>query len=255
MLREFRPLRAAAAACLLASALTSPSAWAGPFEPVSAAEAKTLSQAIQRHTGGKVKVGEIRTTPIPGVYQVDSEGELLYVDRSGRYGFSGAQLIDMQQQVDLTAQQIDRVHAIPFNSLPLQLAIKEVRGNGRRIFAVFEDPNCPICKVFTKFVDALDNVTVYKFMFPVIDPSSAALARVAWCAPQRGAVWHDIMAGARPSGRQDCDTAGLREILQLGERYAINNTPTVILANGRRLVGATPPEQFIAELDASASGH
>jgi thiol:disulfide interchange protein DsbC len=31
----------------------------------------------------------------------------------------------------------------------------------------------------------------------------------------------------------------------------MNNTPTVILPNGKRLVGATPPEQFIAELDAA----
>ncbi|HRM94608.1 MAG TPA: DsbC family protein, partial [Alicycliphilus sp.] len=28
-------------------------------------------------------------------------------------------------------------------------------------------------------------------------------------------------------------------------------TPTVFLGNGKRLVGATPPEQFVAELDAS----
>ena len=40
------------------------------------------------------------------------------------------------------------------------------------------------------------------------------------------------------------------EIIKFGEKFNIANTPTVVLGNGKRLVGATPPEQFIAELDA-----
>jgi thiol:disulfide interchange protein DsbC len=60
------------------------------------------------------------------------------------------------------------------------------------------------------------------------------------------------MAGVRPQGgRQDCNLDGLKQIMQFAEAHAIQNTPTVFLANGRRLVGATPPEQFVLELDAA----
>ena len=59
------------------------------------------------------------------------------------------------------------------------------------------------------------------------------------------------MNGQRPNGPQNCDVSGLVEILKFGEKYNVQNTPTVILGNGRRLVGATPPEQFMEELDAS----
>ena len=110
---------------------------------------------------------------------------------------------------------------------------------------------CLSGRVFTKFVDQLDDVTVYRFMFPVIDPSSQALARTAWCSPDRAGTWKAIMAGRRPTGNQDCDVSGLVEILKFGEKHRIQNTPTVFLGNGKRLVGATPPEQFVAELDAS----
>jgi thiol:disulfide interchange protein DsbC len=41
------------------------------------------------------------------------------------------------------------------------------------------------------------------------------------------------------------------DILKFGEKYRIQNTPTVFLGNGKRLIGATPPEQFMTELDAS----
>lgn len=139
--------------------------------------------------------------------------------------------------------------AIPFDQLPLSQATKEVRGDGSRVFAVFEDPNCPICRVFTKFVEQLDNVTVYRFMFPVISPQSQNLARMAWCSADRAAVWKSMMEGARPRLAESCDTSGLVEILRTGERFQINNTPTVVLASGKRLVGATPPEQFLQELD------
>lgn len=222
-------------------------------ELVPAAKAAQLRAAIERNTQGKVKPGAIRTTPIDGMFAVEVGAEVFYVDASGRYGFSGAALIDMQRRQDLTAAHMEQMNRVSFADLPLQLAIKEVRGTGARKLAVFEDPNCPICKVFTKFVDQLDNVTVYKFMFPVISPESVPLARTAWCAPDRGAAWRAIMAGSRPmGGKQDCDTSGLLAILKFGEKYKLQNTPTVFLANGKRLVGATPPEVFMSELDAAS---
>ena len=223
---------------------------------VAESKATQLRATIERNTQGKVKPGAIRSTPIAGMYAVEVGSEIFYVDESGRYGFSGAALIDMQQRQDLTAAHMEQMHRVGFSDLPLQHAIKEVRGNGSRKLAVFEDPNCPICKVFTKFVDQLDNVTVYKFMFPVISPESVPLARTAWCAPDRGAAWRAIMAGSRPmGGRQDCDTSGLLAILKAGEKYKIQNTPTVFLANGKRLVGATPPEVFMSELEAASLPH
>lgn len=221
---------------------------------VAPAKAAALRAAIEGHTQGKVKALAVRTTPVRGIYAVETGSEVFYVDDSGRYAFAGAALIDMQRQQDLTAGHVERMQRIEFTQLPLQHAIKEVRGNGSRQLAVFEDPNCPICKVFTKFVDQLSDVTVYKFPLPVIAPDSIPLVRIAWCSPDRAGAWRAIMAGHRPqSGAQDCDTTGLVEILKVGERYNIQNTPTVVLANGKRLVGATPPEQFMAELEASST--
>lgn len=260
---ERRPVRlrlarsltlAAAGAALLLAGLGWPQKACASEANVAPAKVAALRSAIESHTQGKVKVHAVRSTPLRGIYAVETGSEVFYVDDSGRYAFAGAALIDMQSQHDLTAGHVERMQRIEFSQLPLQHAIKEVRGNGSRQLAVFEDPNCPICKVFTKFVDQLSDVTVYKFPLPVIAPESIPLARIAWCAPDRAGAWRAIMAGHRPpSGAQDCDTTGLVEILKVGERFNIQNTPTVVLANGKRLVGATPPEQFMAELDAATT--
>jgi thiol:disulfide interchange protein DsbC len=242
---------------LVALILTCCFALAGPAGAqearLSPEVAKRLEAAISRHTHGKVVVSaaNISRTPVAGIYQVFSEGEIFYVDESGRYSFSGGSLIDMASQTDLTSAQLDHLQTIDFASLPLQYALKEVHGAGRRKVALFEDPNCPVCKVFTKFVDQLDDVTVYRFMLPVIDPSSASLARKAWCSTDKAGNWRIAMAGGRLTGREDCDLRGLGEILKAAERLSVQNTPTVFLGNGRRLIGATPPDQFIAALDAS----
>lgn len=220
-------------------------------DPVPGKIASQIKSAVTAHTGLQVQA-EVATTPVPGIFEVIVDGELLYTDASGRYAFVGGALMDMKERQDLTAVHNDRRMAIPFDRLPLQHAIKEVRGDGSKVFAVFEDPNCPICRVFTKFIDQIDNVTVYRFMFPVISPQSQSLARMAWCSRDRAGVWKALMEGARPQLSESCDASGLAQILALGERYQINNTPTVVLASGKRLVGATPPDQFIAELNKSA---
>ena len=211
----------------------------------------SIKQAIERNTQGKVRVDAIQATPAKGIYQIISDGEIFYTDASGRYGLVGGSLVDMQTQKDLTTPVVEQLTSVPFKSLPLKYAIKEVHGNGKRQITLFEDPNCPICRVFTKFVSQLDDVTIYRFMFPVIDPSSQQLARTAWCSGDRAAAWEAAMAGRRITGDQSCDVSGLAEILKFGEKHRIQNTPTVFLGNGKRLVGATSPEQFIAELDAS----
>lgn len=244
--RKFSPRLVAALACtaLLGS-------FAALAEPVPSKLAGQITSAVSSHTGLHVHP-EVATTPVPGVFEVVVDGELVYTDASGRYAFVGGALMDMKDRKDLTAAHNDKRMTIPFEKLPLQHAIKEVRGDGRKVFAVFEDPNCPICRVFTKFIDQLDNVTVYRFMFPVISPQSQSLARMAWCSSDRAGVWKALMEGARPKLSESCDTSGLVQILATGERFQINNTPTVVLASGKRLVGATPPELFIEELEKSA---
>lgn len=248
-----RLTQAGQAAALGCAALFGPLLFSGlaHADPVPSKIAKQIQSAVASHTGLQVHA-DVATTPVPGIFEVVVDGELVYADASGRYAFVGGALMDMKERKDLTAAHNDKRMAIPFEKLPLQHALKEVRGDGSKVFAVFEDPNCPICRVFTKFIDQLDNVTVYRFMFPVISPQSQSLARMAWCSSDRAGVWKAMMAGARPQLSESCDTSGLVQILATGERFQINNTPTVVLASGKRLVGATPPEQFIEELSQSA---
>lgn len=221
-------------------------------QPLKTPAAERLRVAVERNTKGKVVIEAVYASPVPGIFEAVAGDDVFYLDATGRYGFVDGRLIDLETQVDLTAIRIDRVTRIDFARLPLDLAIKEVHGNGRRKLAVFEDPLCPICKMQTKFIAQLPDTTVYRFMYPVIDPkSSVELARNAWCAPDRKAAWNAAMRGEQLAGTAQCDVSGLARILELGDALRVQETPTVFLGNGRRLKGAVPPEEFIKALDAS----
>jgi thiol:disulfide interchange protein DsbC len=208
-----------------------------------------IKAAVERNTQGKVRVDSVSPSAIPGLYEVVSGQDVLYVDPTGRYGIDG-QLIDMQQQRDLTEARREQLLRIRFSDLPLDLALKRVQGNGKRVLAVFEDPGCGVCRALTKFLDQLPDVTVYRFMYPISGDGALRQAQAAWCARDRQQAWSSVMRGgelAPPSA--GCDLTGLSRIQQLGDRLRVNNTPTVFLSDGRRLIGATPPDQFIAALD------
>jgi thiol:disulfide interchange protein DsbC len=238
-----RPLLSAS--LMLVTLLGDPSA--APADPETLDRVKA---SIEDHTDGRVRVDTVKPTPIVGLYEVTTKGlDLFYADRSGRYGLVDGRLVDIREQRDLTAARLVQLRSIDFSKLPLSLAIK--RGNGRRVLAVFEDPACPVCRSLHRFIGQLHDTTVYHFPFPVVTPGSVSIAAGAWCAGDRLAAWERAMQGAAVASgpSTECDISGLRQIVAAGDALHISGTPTVFLANGRRLQGAVPPGDFVAALD------
>ena len=209
-----------------------------------------LKAAVEANTQGQVQVDSVRPTPVDGLFEVTTKGlDLFYVDRTGRYGLVDGRLVDMRQHKDLTLARLQELRSIDFSKLPLNLAIKQ--GDGRRVLAVFEDPTCPVCKTLHKFIAQIPDTTVYHFMFPVVTPEALPMAAAAWCAPNRAEAWEAAMQGSiKPTTEPPrCDISGIQQIVKAGEALHVSGTPTVFLANGQRLQGAVPPDQFIEALE------
>lgn len=60
---------------------------------------------------------------------------------------------------------MNQLSAIDFSTLPLDQAVKTVKGNGKRILVTFEDPNCGYCKKLGKELVPVNDVTIYTFYF------------------------------------------------------------------------------------------
>lgn len=206
-----------------------------------------LRRQVQDYTHDKVRPDAISETPVTGIFEVRSGLDIFYVDASGQYAFVEGHLLDLKTGRDITRERQEAAARINFDALPFELALKTVRGDGRRRIAVFEDPKCPYCRSLRTLVDQLDDVTVYTFPFPVLSAESDADARAALCAPDRLAAWSQLMLTGRKSPVSRCDS-GVDKLLALGHRLAIRGTPTIFFADGRRAQGAIPPDQFMALL-------
>jgi thiol:disulfide interchange protein DsbC len=163
-------------------------------------------------------------------------------------------VFDARTREDLTAKKRDQLLKVDVKSLPLESAVKIVRGDGSRTLVTFEDPNCPYCKKLFKDLDGLKNVTIYTFLYPILSQDSFEKSRAIWCAKDRAAAWADLMGKgqAPPAAAADCKHP-LQQVLELGRKLDINGTPTLIFPSGRRAPGAVPLERIEQMLAESAT--
>jgi len=120
---------------------------------------------------------------------------------------------------------------VEVDKLPLEDAIKQVRGNGELVLVSFEDPNCTYCIKLDRNLNRLDNVTLYTFLVPLLSEDSAIKSRRIWCDPDPASAWNDWMLKRQPpSGAGNCDTTALDRNLELGERAGIRGVPYLFRA-------------------------
>jgi len=177
------------------------------------------------------KIISVSKTPYFGLYEVAFDDQLVYTDEKMTYLFSG-NILDMHTLKNLTEARERQLYAISFDTLPLDLAIKNVKGNGKRKLAVFTDPNCQYCKKLEKEMVNLTNATVYIFVYPIL-PGSEEKARAIWCAPDRLQAWEDhMLKGVEPQPVKACDTSALTKISMQAKKLGINVTPTLVFEDG-----------------------
>lgn len=190
----------------------------------------------------------INRTPF-GLYEVVVGGDIFYVDAKVDYLVMG-RVFDTQKREDLTQKRKDEILKVDFKSLPLERAVKTVRGDGSRQLVVFADPNCGYCKQLERTLADMKNVTIYTFLYPILSKDSAEKSKNVWCAKDRSKAWLDLMLAGKAPAAADCDTAALQANLELGQKLGVSGTPTVIVPSGQRAPGAVPAETLEAMLAA-----
>lgn len=223
------------------------------FSLPALADERQIRQAVEAKLDG-VKVDGVQATPIPGVFEVRFQSrdgpQIVYSDAQGTYLFTG-HLIDAKSDRDLTEERLQKLTAIDFGSLPLDLAVKVQRGNGKRVLAMFTDPYCPYCRRLEQALLQLDDITVYVFMYPVIRPDNADHSRAVWCSKDRAKAWLDLAAADKPkvpAAAANCANP-VDRVLELGRSLRVRSTPTLYFANGERAEGGMQIGQMRAKLD------
>jgi thiol:disulfide interchange protein DsbC len=183
-------------------------------------------------TAGKIE--HIVKTPYSGLYEVIIDGELYYTDAQGEYLFQG-NVIETKSRRDLSEERRRVLFAIDFDKLPLELAIKKVKGNGKRKLAIFTDPNCGFCRKLEKELSRVTDVTLYRFMYPIF-PGSDEIVRNVLCSKNPSKAWEDWMLSEIAPAAATCNTK-TDQVKALGQKLHINGTPNLVFGNGLQSPG------------------
>ena len=131
------------------------------------ADEASVRKAIEA-TYPKVHVESVTKTAYAGLYEVFLDGQIVYTDDKFSFLIAEGRLIEPKTRRDITHERLDELTKIDFSKLPLDQAIKVVKGNGSRKLVVFSDPDCPFCKrLEQQELAAITDVTVYTLLYPI----------------------------------------------------------------------------------------
>lgn len=215
--------------------------------PVAHADEASVKKAVEDWLGGVARVDGVRKAGFLNLYEVRVGGDIVYTDPKVTYILMG-NVIDVKARRDLTEERKNKLAQVKFSDLPLDLAVKQVRGNGKRVIATFEDPNCGWCKRLSSELQNVDNLTVYTFLVPLLGGAdSDQKNRAIWCAPDRAKAWRDLMLSGVVPPEGKCDTP-LAKVAALAKKLNVRGTPTIIFADGSRAPGFVPAQRLEQEL-------
>jgi len=223
----------------------------GASIPFAYAGEADIKSALQKKIPQLGQINQVGKSPVPGLYEVITQDHLFYTDENANFLIDGI-VFDLKSMRNITEERSRKLFAIDFNQLPLELAVKKVKGKGERKIAIFTDPNCGFCRRLEKELMQIDNITIYQFLYPVF-PGSDEKVRAVWCSKDRVKAWDDMMQHdvIPPAGNCETPTA---KVLALGRKLKVNGTPALVFADGTINPGYLPAAELEKALT-KAAGH
>lgn len=200
---------------------------------MSWANIETLKRNLNQHYPN-LEISNIQATAMSDLYSAKLDDQLIYLDEQAEYMFIGS-MIRLKDQKNLTKDLALQQNSVNWKQLPLEDAIKTVKGTGEHQLVVFSDPNCPYCKQLESELEQLHDVTIYTFIYP-LKSQSIAISRQVWCAQNQQLAWKNLIQKGQAPQNQTCPNPIDRNLV-LGQKLKLAGTPTLIFANGLKLTG------------------
>lgn len=210
------------------------------LSPVNAAESLDDVRLKLKQNLPDIPVDHLAQTPVQGIFEVISEGEVYYVDKSVSFLLDG-NLVDLKgrknlTQLSMTAQNLRYIDAIGEDNM-LIYANAET-GSSRRI-SVFTDLDCPFCARLHSELDVLldAGITVRYLLFPREGLATNAHKKLEhiWCANDQHAALTTAKLG-KSIESAPCDNPVTQHFL-LGRQLGLTATPMIYLDDGQRING------------------
>jgi thiol:disulfide interchange protein DsbC len=204
---------------------------------------------IATHIPG-ARADELRASPVPGVYELTRGTDIAYVTADGKYAFTG-DLYDLGSNDNLTEQhrrelRVKRIAAVPESEM-LIFGPKDPKYT----ITVFTDVDCPYCRKLHSQIAEFNRlgVRVRYLLYPRTGPNTVAWTKAeqVWCSADRNDALTRAKLGQELKTKP-CANNPVARSYALGQEFAVQGTPAIILADGEMLPGYVPPEVLVEHL-------
>jgi thiol:disulfide interchange protein DsbC len=191
----------------------------------------------------------IRPSAASGIYEVDLEGQVVYVSGDGKFLIVG-DMIEAKTRQNVTAKRREDNANKILASMPESDMIVIGPQSAKRTITVFTDVDCPYCYKIHQEVPELNKngVKVRYLLYPRNGIASETYKKSVsvWCAEDR----IKAVGVAKSGGKVEAKTCAnpVEQHYKLGNRLDVNGTPTIFLDNGKRIGGYIPAAQMLAHL-------
>ena len=231
---------------------------AAAFEsaPLPPGDLEALKQRLNANLKG-VRVDDVRTTPLPGVYEIQAGMNFAYVSADGRYLIEG-DLNDIVAGKSLTEDRRRVARAELIGTFSGEQAIEYAPANGpaKYTVTVFTDIDCGYCRKLHSHIAEYnaDGIAVRYLFFPRSGPDTESFhkAEKVWCAADRKAALTQAKLGPGYEGDMSCENPVMQH-LQLAGQLGLRGTPAILLPDGELIPGYQTPDQLLKVLTQHAA--
>ena len=213
-----------------------------------------------------LKVEKVKKAPLKGlceaVISVGGQKLVLYTDESGRYLLLGrgplVAILDTQTKEDLTQKELQELNKLSQNQVhELDKYVAFTYGKSGKVIYLFTDPECPFCQRLEPTLKKLADegkIQVKVILFPLPFHAHAKEKSVAIVCQNIG--WKGLTRGYWTSDKMEklkgwqCQKGEklVEESIEIGKKYGVSGTPTMITQEGKKVVGALPEKMLVKEL-------
>ncbi len=219
--------------------------------PAVLADAAGDEQAIRASLSRNMPdlpIQSVTATPVKGLYQIISGGQIAYVTADGQYLLAG-NLLDLKNHVNLTEQvrnkqRLELLKTVPAN----HKIIFPAEGGKKGMMTILTDPTCPFCEKLHKEIPALQKagIEVQAILTPRAGAGSPGYVESSqiMCSKMQAAMLDQAMARQAITG-DACQNKMIDANMALAEELGMSGTPYIILPDGSAVPGYRPAAMLI----------
>jgi thiol:disulfide interchange protein DsbC len=196
-----------------------------------------------------VAAGTLRPGPVPGLLELQVDGDVLYVSNDGKYVLLG-DVVEVATKKNLTGAVREKAAHDALEKMGESNMIVMAPATTKRTITVFTDVDCPYCAALHRDVPELNRngVKVRYLLFPRggLDSETYRRSVAVWCADDRVKA----IGIAKAGGKIEMKTCAnpVERHYKLGQSLGVGGTPTIFLDDGRKVGGYVPAAQLLAAL-------